>query len=100
VIEALSAEEDWSTSTVKTLLRRLVEKGHLRARRAGPAFVYAARRSPRRALFDSGEELLRRAREDTVGPLLAHLVKRSRLTTEDLAELRRLVEDEEKRRSR
>lgn len=96
--ERLAAPEGWTPSTVKTLLRRLVEKGHLRTRRAGGAFVYAPRRSPRKALFEAAEELLGRAREDTVGPLLAFLVQRSDLSAEDLAELRRLVEDEERRR--
>ena len=31
VVDALEAETGWSTSTVKTLLRRLVDKGHLDA---------------------------------------------------------------------
>ena len=38
--------------------------------------------------FEAAEELMGRAREDTVGPLLAHLVKRSDLSPEALAELR------------
>jgi predicted transcriptional regulator len=43
---------------------------------------------------------LGRAREDSVGPLLAHLVKQSELSSAELAELRQLVEAEERRRAK
>ncbi len=98
--EALAPRRGWSRSTVKTLLARLVEKGFVRARRKGAAYVYAPDRSARRALFHAADELLHRAREDAVGPLLAHLVQRSRLSREELDELKRLIEDQERRRGR
>jgi hypothetical protein len=45
IIDDAESLHDWSASTVKTLLRRLVEKGHLRTRRVGtstaPALVNA-----------------------------------------------------------
>ncbi|MEZ5979301.1 MAG: BlaI/MecI/CopY family transcriptional regulator [Planctomycetota bacterium] len=100
VTDAFGEAEGWAPSTAKTLLRRLVQKGHLATKGEVGSLVYAPKRSPKRALFDAAEELLGRAREDTVAPLLAHLVKQSELTSEQLAELRRLVEDEEKRRSK
>jgi predicted transcriptional regulator len=85
---------------VKTLLRRLVTKGHLKARDVDGTQHFVAVRSPKRTLFDAADELLGRAREDAVAPLLAHLVKKSSLTSDELSALRRLVEDEERRRSR
>lgn len=101
VCDALAASEGWADSTIKTLLRRLVQKGHLATKAAvGGGQLYSARRSPKRALFDAGEKLLEKAREDTVAPLLAHLVKRSELSSADLADLKKLVEDEQERRSR
>ena len=93
VVQALADETDWSTSTVKTLLRRLVEKGALKTRQVGNSFLYSTTRSPLRTLRRSGEELILRAGETAVGPLLAHLVKRSRLSPEDLDELRALIEE-------
>ena len=93
VIEALDPETGWSTSTVKTLLRRLVDKGQLRTKRVGNSFLYSAARSPMTALRRAGDALLERAGSGTVGPLLAHLVKRSRLGPDELAELRALLDD-------
>ena len=93
IISSLQAETDWSTSTIKTLLRRLVDKGHLKTRAVGNSFVYSAKRSPQTALRRAGEALLDRAHDTTVAPLLAHLVKKSGLGSEDLAELRDLIDD-------
>lgn len=96
--EALEPRQGWSRSTVKTLLSRLVEKGYVQARTEGGAYLYRPHRSARRALFHAAEALLRRAREDAVGPLLAHLVRKSRLSPRELEELKRAIEAEERRR--
>ena len=92
VVDSAAAEFGWSTSTVKTLLRRLVEKGQLKTKRVGNSFLYSQARSPMRALRRAGDDLLERASDATVGPLLAHLVKRSALSPEDLRDLRALID--------
>jgi predicted transcriptional regulator len=92
VIDALENDTEWSASTVKTLLRRLVDKGHLSTRKIGNSFLYSAVGSPMRFLRRAGESLLQRTSEGTVGPLLAHLVKESELSRSDLQELRALVD--------
>lgn len=92
IIAALQSDRDWSVSTIKTLLRRLVDKGHLKTKAVGNGFVYSAKRSPQSALRRAGEALLDRANEATVAPLLAHLVKKSGLRADELAELRELID--------
>ena len=42
LIAVLSERFDWSNSTIKTLLTRLVEKGCLTREKSGKAFVYSA----------------------------------------------------------
>lgn len=92
VVDALADDTEWSSSTVKTLLRRLVDKGHLSTRKIGNSFLYSAVGSPMRFLRRAGDSLLKRTSEGTVGPLLAHLVKESDLSRGDLEELRTLVD--------
>ncbi len=91
IVEA-AVVHGWQPSTVKTLLRRLVEKGHLRATRVGNSFLYepieAAGPTLRRAL----DSLFDHVHDELTAPLLAHLVKRSKLTDDELAELRRLLD--------
>lgn len=40
IIKVIQAEKDWSDSTVKTLLRRLVSKAYLRTTSDGRRFIY------------------------------------------------------------
>lgn len=92
VIDALKTQVDWSDSTVKTLLRRLVEKGHLQTRKVGNSFLYTGAGSPMGVLKRSGDSLLQRASRKTIGPLLAHLVESSELSQKDLDELKAMIE--------
>lgn len=89
---ALEEETGWTTSTVKTLLRRLVEKGHLRTKRVGNSFLYSARRSPLGPLRRAADLLMERGGEQ-LGPVLAYLVRRSALSDSELAELRDLIDE-------
>ena len=92
VYDRLGRREDWSVSTVKTLLRRLTDKGLLRTKRVGNSNLYSGSPSATRALRKAGETLLGWASEGTVGPLLQHLVKQSDLKRSDLDALRDLFE--------
>lgn len=85
----------WSPSTIKTLLRRLVAKGHLKTKRVGNLFVYSPTRSAVKMLCNEAEGLLAHAIEDAVGPLLAFMVERSRLSKSDVDDLRTLLDEKE-----
>jgi len=98
--EVLSAAETghgWSSSTAKTLLRRLVEKGHLTTRAVGNTFVYRVTGAVRRALRQAANELLENVSDGSAGDLLAYMVRRSQLSATELDGLRELLEREEQR---
>lgn len=95
VVDEAASRFDWSTSTIKTLLRRLVAKGHLKTKAVGNTFVYRASASGKRSLRRAADALLERAADGTVAPLIAYMVRRSRLSADELAELRALLDDEE-----
>ena len=95
VVAEAADEHGWSASTVKTLLRRLVDKGHLTTRRVGNSFLYKASRSASRSLRKAADALLENAAEGTVAPLLAYLVKKSRLSSDELEDLRELLDRKE-----
>ncbi len=83
---------DWSASTVKTLLRRLVDKGYLTTTQVGNSFLYRPTRSAIHALKRAADSLLDHALEGTTGPLIAHMVERGKLSSEELGELRALLD--------
>jgi BlaI family penicillinase repressor len=94
VCEDAQAQFGWSPSTVKTLLRRLVEKGYLQTTQVGNSFLYRPARPALSALRRAADTLLHNALEGTVGPLLAHMVKSSRLSAEEVEELRALLDQQ------
>jgi predicted transcriptional regulator len=79
-------------ATVQKLLERLEDKGHVTRRSEGRANVYSARVRREdlvaRRLRDTAEKLC----DGSLTPLLTHLVSAGRLSTDELAELRRLVD--------
>jgi BlaI family penicillinase repressor len=83
----------WAPTTAKTVLRRLVEKGHLTAEAVGNSFLY--RPSPgavKSSLLGAADALLDNVVEGMSGLVLTHLVRRSRLSGAELKELRELLE--------
>jgi len=97
VVAVAETEWGWSQSTIKTLLRRLVAKGHLDTRSVGNAFLYTPTSSAVKLLCTEADGLLANAAKDTVGPLLAYMVKKSKLSKQELEDLRALLDDKESR---
>ncbi len=98
VKEAVSARKGWSGDTVKTLLRRLLEKGAVGQEKRG---VYHYRPLvSREALGDyKTSALIDKLYAGSAKDLVAALVERRQLDREDVAELRDLFDRlwEEKR---
>ncbi len=86
----------WTPATVKTLLKRLVEKGYLETTKVGNGFVYRPARTAISTLRTAADTLLGNAADGTTGPLLAHMVQNSPLEEQDLDALQRLIEEKKK----
>lgn len=94
VIEDAERAHGWSASTVKTLLRRLVEKGHLRTRRVGSSFLYRPSRTIHRALRDSADQLLDQVVPGALGPLIQYMVGKSAMSSGELDELQTFLDEQ------
>ena len=90
VTQTAQKEHDWAASTVKTLLRRLVDKGFLKTTQVGNSFLYRPAQGAMKPLYGAADTLLGNALEGTVAPLLAYMAKKSSLSSAELAELREL----------
>ena len=84
----------WAPTTAKTVLKRLVDKGYLSTTRVGNRFVYRPARSSLKSLYDAADGLLANALEGTSGLLISYLVKRSKLSAEELERLRAVLDDQ------
>jgi predicted transcriptional regulator len=92
VYEVCGDRHDMAVSTVKTHLRRLVDKGYLATTQVGNSFLYRATRPPLKSLQADADRLLENTLEGTAGPLLAYMFKKSRISDDELAELRALLD--------
>lgn len=92
VIEALSATHDWQDATVKTLLNRLLNKGAIAAEKDGRRYLYSPLISRAQWIAGESDSLLKRLFDGRVAPLVAHFSQHRKLSRQDIAELRRLIE--------
>ena len=90
--EQAGSAHGMSVSTVKTHLRRIVEKGYLKTTQIGNSFLYTAAKPALGTLKSAADALLNNAVQGTTAPLLAYMVQKSRLTAAELAELRALLD--------
>src|SRR5580658_8458022 len=93
VYEEAGAIHGWAPSTTKTLLRRLVEKRHLQVTPVGTSYLYRPARPAWQSLAGAADTLLENTIEGLDGKLLAYMVKKSRLTPDDLAQLRAILDE-------
>jgi BlaI family transcriptional regulator, penicillinase repressor len=86
----------WAPPTVKTLLKRLVDKGYLFTTEVGNGFVYRPAQSALAILRNAADTLLEHTTRTATGPLLAHMVESSPLAKDDLDALQKLIEEKKK----
>lgn len=90
----LGEERGWDASTVKTLLRRLCEKGVVSAEKRG-VFYYRPLLSREEYRRWSTQSLVDRVYRGSVRELVAGLVSTNQLTAQDLEELRGILYPQE-----
>jgi len=84
-----------SPATVKTLLRRILDKGYIHATQIGNGFLYRPALSSLQVVKKAVESLLDNAVEGT-GPLLVQLVENATLSDNDLNSLQHMIEQKRK----
>jgi len=96
VHDAATKRRDIDFATVQTYLRRLEKKGYVRASLEGRSCVYSTKIRPHTVIRDTIDDLIDRLFAGDTMPLMRHLVVDRGISTEDLAELRRLLDELEK----
>lgn len=93
IVERLIAEDaTWHPKTARTLLARLVRKGALAYEAEGRAYVYRPLVNQSECVGAASETFLDRVLGGSLRPMLAHFVERRKLSPEELAGLRKILE--------
>lgn len=98
LIAQLETQSDWAPATIKTMLHRLVKKGILTYAEQGNRYEYRARVKRTECVKQAGRSFLDRVFSGDRSSLLAHFVQSSKLTPEEAAELRRILNEQEARK--
>lgn len=91
MIEILQGKVAWKPATVKTLLRRLVQKGALKTTRVGRAFVYEPCVEEQPTMNEAADDLFDNLCDMHVGKTLAHVIERATLSQADIRQLQELL---------
>ncbi|MBL9124965.1 MAG: BlaI/MecI/CopY family transcriptional regulator [Planctomycetaceae bacterium] len=95
VVGRLAAETEWAPATVKTMLHRLVKKEVLTYELQGNRYVYRARARRSDCVRAASRSFLARVFGGESAPLLAHFLRTSKLSPDDIAQLRQLLDERE-----
>ncbi|MDD3890254.1 MAG: BlaI/MecI/CopY family transcriptional regulator [Syntrophomonadaceae bacterium] len=91
VIEQLENNSDWKPKTVKTLIRRLVDKKVLGFQKEGKAYLYYPLVSENEGIRVESENFLKKVFNGSLNLMLANFIDEQRLSEEDIKELKRII---------
>ncbi len=93
VTRALRPTTNWADNTVRTLLTRLVEKGALQTgENASGTRTFLPAVAREACVLAEGDSFLQRIFGGAAKPLLVHFAQNCRLSTEEVQELKRLLD--------
>lgn len=96
IIEELQTKKDWTESTIKTLLRRLVNKGLLTTKKDGRRFIYSATVDQTEMMIEVSQELLNRMCDMHKGEVILKLLTDSPISKNGLEKMKQVIAKKEK----
>lgn len=91
LIKTMTKEVNWKPATVKTLLRRLVQKGALSTTRKGRAFIYRPLVEEQAMMDQAADDLFGAFCQHRVGHVLQHVITQKELSKSDIAKLQEML---------
>lgn len=93
VLDVLPPEKDWAQKTVNTFLTRLVEKGAAKAEKRGGVNLYTAAVPREKCIREEASTFLSRVFRGHAGPALMHFIENEELSPDEIAALKKLLDD-------
>jgi len=93
VTAAVAEGQGWTEATVKTLINRLLKKGAIAAAKDGRRYLYRPLLARADYVAAESQGFLDRLFDGRLAPLVSHLSQNRSLSADDIADLKRLIED-------
>ncbi len=97
VVQKLGPARRWQDQTIRTMLRRLIDKGAVSFRADGKVYYYEPSVSREQCVRVESRSFLERVFGGAAKPLLVQMVQDAELSAEDIAEIKRLLARKEKK---
>jgi len=97
ITDAINATEPIAHSTVQTLLRGLEEKGSIAHEADGRTFLFFPLVAEDKFKRTATRDLVERVFGGSAGMLVAHLIKNEKVSREEVDEIRKLINQREKK---
>lgn len=85
--------ENWSMGTVKSLLNRLLSKQAISAEKQGRRYLYSPCLARDEYVSSEGQGLLDRLFDGRVSALVTHFSQHEKLKADDIADLKKMIEE-------
>ncbi|WP_125771289.1 CopY/TcrY family copper transport repressor [Companilactobacillus furfuricola] len=92
LIDILGESMDWKPATIKTLLRRLVDKDIVATTKQGNKFIYTAKMQETDTIELTTKQFFDQLCARKVGTAIASLVDESELTAEDIDKIKNALD--------
>lgn len=92
LIEILGESMSWKPATIKTLLRRLVDKDILEATKSGNKFIYTAKMQETDTIELTTQQFFEQLCAKKVGTAIASLINKSELTADDIEKIKQAID--------
>ena len=95
VMALLTDDKGWAVNTVRTMLSRLVKKGVLAYGQEANRFLYRPVVQREQCVQSEVDSLLERVFGGAAQPLLVHFFENTKLSTDEIRALRKLLDQKE-----
>lgn len=97
VVQQLTSHKQWQDQTIRTMLRRLTRKKALSYKAQGKVYYYSPAVSREQCVRGESQSFLERVFGGAAQPLLVQLAQETELSTEEIAELKRILRGKERK---
>ena len=97
VVQQLTSHKQWQDQTIRTMLRRLIRKKALRYKAEGKVYYYSPAVSREQCVRGESRSFLERVFGGAAQPLLVQLAQETKLSPGEIAELRRILQEKERK---
>ncbi len=97
IVDELEGETGWNPKTIHTLIRRLVTKGVITAKKENQYYLYSAAVSEAQCVREETKTFLEKCFNGSVNLLLSNFIEDDKLTDQDIEELENLLKAKKSR---